>query len=202
MYERTDGRVGLVSEVDPSLCVSCGICAGSCAPMGVGPPQRTGRFQLTRVKQFVQTHAPVGSEVVIVACERGAGGMSASSTFEEAPVFAIDCGGAMHTSVVEFLVRSGVAGVLIVSCPPRDCWSREGPKWLEQRLYHDREAELKPRVDRRRVRLVYTALGERHVLRTELRRFRDDLRKLRRPSAEDDIRLDTECAVAEEGATP
>ncbi|NIP83640.1 MAG: 4Fe-4S dicluster domain-containing protein, partial [Gemmatimonadetes bacterium] len=44
--EGDEGRSALVARVDPSLCVSCGICAGSCAPMGVGPAGRTGRDQL------------------------------------------------------------------------------------------------------------------------------------------------------------
>src|SRR5690606_26346681 len=46
MVTRADGRETLVARVDPRRCVSCGICAGSCAPMGVGPPGRTGRDQL------------------------------------------------------------------------------------------------------------------------------------------------------------
>src|SRR5690606_30731566 len=33
MVPRTDGRAELLAEVDPARCVSCGICAGSCAPM-------------------------------------------------------------------------------------------------------------------------------------------------------------------------
>src|SRR3970040_2168756 len=71
-------------------------------------------------------------------------------TVEGAPVLPVDCAGSLHTSVVEYLVRSGAGGVLIVACPPRDCQNREGPKWLEQRLYHEREAELKDRGGRPR----------------------------------------------------
>ena len=54
----------------------------------------------------------------------------------------------------------GAAGVIVFSCPPRDCHGREGPKWLDQRVYHDREAELQARVDRRRVRLAHMAIGD------------------------------------------
>ena len=35
-----------VARVDPTVCVSCGICAGSCAPMAVGPPERRGRDEV------------------------------------------------------------------------------------------------------------------------------------------------------------
>ena len=64
------------------------------------------------------------------------------------------------TSVVEMLLRQGAGGVHVLSCPPRDCYFREGARWLEQRLWHDREAELQPRVDRRRVRASGAGVGE------------------------------------------
>jgi ferredoxin len=192
MVPRADAREERVARVDPALCVSCGICAGSCAPMGVGPPVRTGRDQLAAVRAFASRHA-LDAQVVVVACTRGAGGVGASHEFQGAPVIPVDCAGSLHTSVVEYLVRSGAGGVLIVSCPPRDCWHREGPKWLEQRLYHDREAELKPRVDRRRVRLVYAGLGERATVRAALRTFQRDIGALEVARPEDRVELDIEC---------
>lgn len=161
--------------------------------MGVGPPERTGRDQLTAIKQFVTAHRPGSQDVVVVACNRGAGGVAARATVDGSPVFGWNCAGSVHTSVVEYLVRSGVAGVLVVACPVRDCWNREGPKWLEQRMYHDREAELKERVDRRRVRLRYASEGERETVRAELHVFREDLTKLKGPTPEPDIELDLEC---------
>jgi ferredoxin len=191
-------RSTYVAEVDPSLCVSCGICAGSCAPMGVGPPGRTGRDQLERVRDFIGERVSGAGEVVIVGCDRGAGGIG-EGVLDGAPVFAVDCAGSLHTSVVEFLVRSGVGGVLIVACPPRDCWNREGPRWLSERLYHNREAELKPRVDRNRVRVAHAAFGERQAVRDALAQYRLDLTALSEVVPETDIEIDSLCeAPAEE----
>jgi ferredoxin len=157
------GRDHLVAEVNSRLCVSCGICAGSCAPMGVGPPDRTGRDQLAEVKRFLASYSPTGRDLVIIACRNGAGGLGDQPLASGLPVLPIDCTGSLHSSVVEYLVRAGVGGVLVLSCPPRDCWHREGPKWLEQRLFHGREAELKERVDRRRVFLAYAGYSERRA---------------------------------------
>jgi ferredoxin len=193
MVEMAASRAGVVARVDPALCVSCGICAGSCAPMGVGPPGRTGRNQLAEVKRFIRDHGPGPGDVAIVACSRGAGAIGDLANFEGSYVFPVDCAGTMHTSVVEFLVRTGMGGVLIVSCSPRDCWNREGPHWLEQRLYHGREAELQDRVDRQRLRVVYAGLGERREVRAELTRFRDDIAALATAEAEADVVLDLEC---------
>jgi hypothetical protein len=50
--------------------------------------------------------------------------------------------------------------VLVLACPPRDCWNREGPRWLGERIHHGREAELQDRVDRARVRIAYANAAE------------------------------------------
>ncbi len=194
MYQRQDGRGGLVAQVTPALCVSCGICTASCAPMRVGPAQRTGRDQLAAVRAFAARTRPGPTDVVVIGCERGA---AATDSLDGAPVFRATCAGSVHTSVIEFLVRSGAGGVLVASCPPRDCWSREGPKWLEQRLFHDREAELQARVDRRRVRVVYAGAGERAVLHDALTAYRRDVAALERAAGEGEIDLVSECETAE-----
>jgi ferredoxin len=196
MVERSDGRPYPIARVDPTLCTSCGICAGSCAPMGVGPPGRTGGDQLEAVRRFV-AHESVRNAVVVVACGRSAGAVGAAAVEGSARVFAVTCSGNIHTSTVEFLVRSGAAGVLIVSCPPRDCWNREGPVWLEQRLYHDREAELKARVDRRRVRVAYAAEREQHIVAATLARFQEDLRAMAAAAAEEAPDVARECDAPE-----
>lgn len=176
MVEMEGTREGIVAQVDPGLCVSCSICSGSCAPMAVGPPGRNGRDQLKYVKKYILDRGLGDADVVIVACQQGAGGVALLDAFEGAPIFRLNCTGSMHSSVVEYLVRSGVGGVLIVACAGMDCTNREGPKWLDQRLYHDREAELQARVDRSRIRLLYASFSERREVREALSAFRTELR--------------------------
>jgi ferredoxin len=193
MQPRADGRQGLVARVDPTHCVSCGICAGSCAPMGVGPPRRTGRDQLDEARAFVAARSIKPDTVVVVACTRSAGGFGAAAAVDGAAVYPVTCGGNLHTSVLELLIRSGVQGVLICTCPPRDCWNREGVHWVEQRLFHEREAELQERVDRRRIRLMHAGLGEPAVVREALAEFRRDLAQLGSLAAETDVEVGREC---------
>jgi ferredoxin len=185
-------RSALVARVSPALCTSCGICAGSCAPMGVGPAGRTGRDQLAGVRLFAAAH-DVAGRVVLIACARGAGGMAHHDELDGAPVFTSQCTGNLHTSTVEYLLRAGATGVLVASCPPRDCWNREGGAWLEQRLYHDREAELQPRVDKRRVRVVWAGERERAVVAAALAVFRRDLAALGDAPGEADPDVAREC---------
>lgn len=197
MIRRTDGRASLVARVTPELCVSCGICAGSCGPMAVGPPGRTGRNQLARVREFLDGRRPGPRDIVLVACSRGAGDLEAMPIFEGATVYPSDCIGNVHSSVIELLIRAGCGGVLVAACPPRDCWNREGPKWTRARLYQDREAELKPRVDRARLRFCEAGAAERTALARHVRAFREDLALLGPARAEASVDIDTECEVPE-----
>ncbi len=222
-----EGRASTVAFVDNEICVSCGICAGSCAPMGVGPPARTGRDQLSWLRgsgllsatpkrpespieivhDQISTNkglpnSSIRDRVVIIACTRGAGKISASAEFQGSPVIAVECAGNLHTSIVEFLVRSGAAGVMIASCPPRDCWNREGSKWLVERLYHDREAELQARVDRDRVTVAFAGEKEKTIVHRHLDRFRKHIQMLESTVHESSgqVEIDAECSTGAESA--
>jgi quinol-cytochrome oxidoreductase complex cytochrome b subunit/coenzyme F420-reducing hydrogenase delta subunit len=192
MVARADGRADLLAEVDPDRCVSCGICAGSCAPMGVGPPGRTGRDQLATTRLTVADGAITGRTVVL-ACSQGAWRHRTDLEVAGAVVHSTACAGNLHSSVVELLIRGGARGVLVLSCPPRDCQGREGPKWLLERLFHDREAELKARVDRRRVAVGYARAGDPHGAVRELEAFDRQLDAIEPPSPEADLDLEAIC---------
>ncbi len=198
MLPVTTNPTGLAAHVDPARCVSCGVCAASCAPMAVGPPGRTGREQLAAARAFAAERLETRDEVVLVACRRGAGGLAARHEVEGAPVLPVGCGGNLHTSVVEALLRGGAAGVLVAACPPRDCTSREGATWLAQRLFEGREAELQERVDRRRVRLVHAAEGEARRVRTALEALRAEVQALGRQPLAPDL-PEAECATTASG---
>ena len=208
MVERDDGRDGLVGLVDPAKCVSCGVCAGSCAPMGVGPPGRTGRDQLARVNDFVAQVRPGPHDLVVVGCMHGAAGRIAAEEADAAGsngtgslrMFPIGCVGNLHTSAIEYLVRAGAGGVVIAACPPRDCRSREGVKWFDERVWSGRDAELQDRVDRSRITVVYAGSGEGRVLRDAVRRFRSRVVSMEAARAEQDFDVGAECEI-EEAAT-
>jgi coenzyme F420-reducing hydrogenase delta subunit/NAD-dependent dihydropyrimidine dehydrogenase PreA subunit len=199
MVARADGRPGAVAVVDTGACVSCGVCAGSCAPMGVGPPGRTGRDQLAEVRAFVARETPGRGSVVVVGCDRGP---LAARLASDVLLFPVTCAGNLHTSVVEYLVRSGAGGVLIAACPETGCWNREGARWLRERLYHEREAELQARVDRRRVRLFHAAAGEQARLRDAVAAFRAEVASLDGADGETAIDLVAECLRAEGAEGP
>lgn len=193
MIERPDRPAELVARVDPALCVSCGICSGSCAPMGVGPQGRTGRDQIARTQAFLASPDRRAGEVVVICCDHGAGAFAAALAHEGAAVYPVDCAGGLHTSVIEILLRGGSGGVLVLTCPPRDCWHREGPRWIVERVYHEREAELQARVDRARVRVAQANASERGSALAVLRRFSADVAALGAPMSSRAAEEDATC---------
>ena len=194
MRQRDDGREMLVAHVNPDLCVSCGACAGSCAPMGVGPALRTGRDQRVRTRQPVDIDPANDAPFVAVLCRNAPPSHGQALVRSGATIHSVSCTGNLHTSAVELALRGGVAGVIVYTCAPRDCRGREGPKWLEQRMYHDREAELQPRVDQRRVRLATAAAGDVAGALQAFEAFRREVRSIGVSATQglDDLELECE----------
>lgn len=199
MVPRTDGRPTLLAQVDPARCVSCGICAGSCAPMGIGPSGRSGRDQLVALRadgELVLTDDRADGEapaVVVICCSQVPASHREALVQRGATVRDVSCVGNLHSSVVEFSIRRGAPGVLVMGCPPRDCIGREGPKWLNERLFNDREAELQPRVDRARVRTGTAAPGALAETLSTYDEFAASLRSLSAPESESAVELDLIC---------
>lgn len=157
--------------VNPDRCVSCGICAGSCAPMSVGPPGRTGRDQMRAAHEPSFT-VPQGS-ITLFACSQSA--IVADARLHEISgvvVKPVECVGSLHTSVIDLALRSGADGVFVLACPPRSAPCREGAKWLHERVYNDREAELPPRVDKRRIEIAALSRGEWPQVEAAIERLR------------------------------
>jgi NAD-dependent dihydropyrimidine dehydrogenase PreA subunit/coenzyme F420-reducing hydrogenase delta subunit len=175
MVRREDDWPTLLAQVDPALCVSCGLCAGSCAPMGVGPPGRSGRDQLAAVRSALEVEGEDSLPIVAVCCEQAPESHVTALSACGAHIHSVSCVGNLHSSVIELFLRNGAPGVIVFGCPPRDCVSREGPKWLHERVFNDREAELQPRVDRRRVRLATIAPGDQSGSLAALGAFARDL---------------------------
>ena len=191
MVTRSDGRASLVASVKTELCTSCGVCIGSCPPMAIGPGGITARDQLAEVRAFVAAESLTDRDVVIVGCAWSAA--AAEAERHGARLLSVPCVGAMHTSTVEHLLRGGAGGVLVVGCPEHDGRTREGVTWTDERLYHGRKADLKSRVDARRIRLVQANIGESARLHDAVLAFASDLEGLDQLSDEERIDLVALC---------
>ena len=79
------------------------------------------------------------------------------------------------------------------TCPPRSAPCREGPKWLHERVYNDREAELPARVDKRRVAIAGLSRGEWPSIVAEIEGFRRRLEALAPAARAADLNVGVEC---------
>lgn len=130
----------------------------------------------------------------MIACQQAVDRQTAPLT--GAASFPVSCAGNLHTSVIELLLRGGCAGVLVLTCPPRDCWNREGPRWLTERVYNGREAELQERVDRARVRVASVSSGHAGATAHLVAAFVEEIAALGREPAAQDDGGDPECRTA------
>ena len=145
-----------VALEDPNLCVSCGICVGSCdtaaVTMGdIHPAMVVGRMFLPAwrwPKQSTGARAGQSDFYLRTACGtwredliwpmrrmfRRGWRLRLSPCLVWVPLPRICWHGTLD---------SGMAEVQVVGCPPDDCTNREGNLWAEQRLIRERVPRLK-----------------------------------------------------------
>lgn len=185
MVARNDGRekyFATQAEVDPSHCVGCGICAGSCNTAGNGLNWFHVDVQRKRLEGWLKDAQSQGETpyFAIVCTESVGGGLSLNADTGECKelpgyrVLEIPCAGWLHPLTVERLVRRGAGGVVVGSCGPGECHYREGADWIAKRLNGERKPTLRTEyVDRSRIRLLAFDRTRRHDFVSAARAFRE-----------------------------
>ncbi|HEY7541509.1 MAG TPA: 4Fe-4S binding protein [Methylomirabilota bacterium] len=156
-------RHPLLAQVQPDLCVSCGLCTGSCASLAIGPPGHTARDQLAGARRFVADLGEVGQQLLLVSCQHN-GGLSERlrSRYAKdgaATLFEVDCAGSLHPGTVSYLGRR-FNGTLIMACPSQNCVYREGTTLAEARIVGERKPAVPGQIGRLPVRVLQAATGE------------------------------------------
>jgi coenzyme F420-reducing hydrogenase delta subunit/ferredoxin len=189
MVARSDGRnFALQAQVDPALCVSCGICTGSCpssSPFRRQQPLRTGielpYFDMAELKGRLEgaasrTEGP-GPRIVLVGCD-----YSVSVANVERPdvaALSLPCAGMMPPAAIDYLLRAGGAdGVLITGCDAGDCTFRHGDRWIRERIERQRMPRLRGRVPRERLALSWHKAVDARGLQAAIESFRQQLKGL------------------------
>lgn len=143
MVPRSDGstRYATQSEVDPSRCVGCGICSGSCDSAGVGlldwlPPKAERR----RLEGWLEAHTGDPPPVVFL-CAEGASAEwrvdSLNGRCDALPgcyVLSVPCLGWVNGYLVDRALDRGAAAVVLAGCGPEGCAYREGFAHTAERM--------------------------------------------------------------------
>jgi ferredoxin/coenzyme F420-reducing hydrogenase delta subunit len=153
----------LRAEVQASLCVSCGLCAGSCASLAIGPPARTALDQLGAARQLVGSTERPEQRTLLVAC-RNNGGVAerlrgAFAGDPSVACFEVDCVGTLHPGTVSYLA-SRFAGTVIVGCPPQNCVHREGATLGDARILMEQKPAVPGRIAGLPVRVLHHSMAE------------------------------------------
>ncbi len=155
MVERTDGkRHKFVAVANPDLCVSCGICVGSCdvvaVTLGEVPPEHLWREVSYKVEQ-AKARSINEQFSIVFTCERHAAHGAApyldhsidSVGGTAVEVITLPCVGTLPPDLLGNTLKAGANDVQVVGCPADDCNNREGNLWTEQRLVRERVPRLR-----------------------------------------------------------
>jgi ferredoxin/coenzyme F420-reducing hydrogenase delta subunit len=177
MVRRTDGLpFPTQAQVNPSLCVSCGICVGSCpssTPFRRTEDLRTGidlpEYPLKELRERVVETArglTGPGRLLVLACEHGA----AAGRLEGTVV--VPCVAMAPPSLIDFILSRDLAdGVVVAGCAESACYNRLGVKWTEERFAAQRDPYLRARVPRERIAKIWASALEVRRAEAEIAAF-------------------------------
>jgi ferredoxin/coenzyme F420-reducing hydrogenase delta subunit len=151
------------AEVNADLCVSCGICMGSCpssTPFRRQHDLKTGidlpGQPLKEVRDsVVAASAALSGErrVMVLACEHGAGGGDIAGG-----VVTFPCVAMVPPSLIDFILSKDLAdGVVVAGCSESACYNRLGVQWTKERFAGQRDPYLRKRVPRERLATIWAS---------------------------------------------
>ncbi len=143
MVPRTDGaRPKFQAEIDPNLCVSCGVCIGSCPDNAL----TFGDLPLDPLwKTTLEQTAEKKNVKVVFTCERHAmHGVGAHFNDPNIHIVPLTCIAMANPNLASQALEAGASGIQFIGCPPEDCANREGNVWLNERVNGERLPKLKP----------------------------------------------------------
>ncbi|MCC7041549.1 MAG: cytochrome b N-terminal domain-containing protein [Burkholderiales bacterium] len=169
---------GEIAVVDADRCASCGICAGSCPSAvpfrstatlasGIDLPHFTVDMLRAAIDATLRPAGTAGTTLVF-ACGHGA----APTPQPGLAIFTLPCAGLLPPTFVEYGLRLGATGVVVVTCAPGDCEYRFGLRWTLERLEGTRPPRLRRSVDRSRLAVIQAGPGSRAALDRDIEAFR------------------------------
>ena len=184
MVARTDGApFDRQAKVDPSYCVSCGICAGSCPTSmpfrrasalvaGIDLPQLD---MATLRRQVLETGAQIEGDtrIMVFGCVAGVdmGGLG-----DGVGSVSLRCVGQLPPSFIDFVLSRDLAdAVLLTGCAPNACRHRLGIVWTEARLAAERDPRLRARVPKERVFTLWSGRLGRSDLEQKIEEIRQNV---------------------------
>ena len=181
MAPRSDGaKFDLEAVVNPSLCVSCGICVGSC-PSST-PFRRRGDmvtgidlpdFSLADLRAATRAASETltgEQRVMVFGCTHGPKPATRDAT--RVGFVGLPCIGMLPPPFIDYVLSRGLAdGVFLSGCASDACYNRFGLEWTDARIDRERDPQLRRRVPRERVARLWAGRPEGKTLANAVDRF-------------------------------
>lgn len=188
--------------VNPSLCVGCGICAGSCPTStpfrrasALSPGIDLPDYSLAALRESVHAQAAglAGqSRIMVFGCTHGV--PLTGHGFADVACVPLRCAGQLPPSFIDYVLSQRLAdGVVVTGCAENECHARFGGQWTDARLARTRDPFLRQRVPRERLRVLWAGRLGGAELGALLAEFRQELSAVpvepdvRRASIEDSV---------------
>lgn len=186
MQPRSDGsRYEQEAVVDPSLCVSCGICVGACPTAtpfrqasalvpGIDLPD-LGALTIRLQIEEQSTRMQGQQRVFVFVCDDSDGSAALADT--QTAVIPLRCMAHLPPAFIDFILSRGHAdGVYLAGCRSGRCEYRLGIEWTRQRVARERDPRLRERTDRQRLALGWEDQWSQHgSINRRLSAFRSQL---------------------------
>lgn len=170
--------------VDPSLCVSCGICSGACPTStpfrrmsdltpGIDMPDRP----MATIRSDVESEAArlTGTNRIMVfrCINAGEADRHRSASVGVVP---LNCSGQLPPAFIDYVLSRKLAeGVVVAGCAGNACHNRLGADWTHERLANRRDPQLRTRVPRERVKEIWSGPLHEKGLAGDLSAFAQEL---------------------------
>lgn len=150
------------ASIDPDKCIACGICVGSCDPVGIEFPRLPAMEVRRQIDEWLENYLGNYTHVhVAYICSNSAGADlhvdESTGRCKELPgylVRSVPCAGWVHPLMVERALRKGAEGVLVIGCQSEPDY-RLGSMWTRSRLQGERHPSLrKEKVNPEKIRYL------------------------------------------------
>jgi coenzyme F420-reducing hydrogenase delta subunit len=171
------------AQVNPSLCVSCGICVASCpssTPFRRSEELKTGidlpeySLRVLRERTVEAAASLTGStRILVLACEHGGGAGHLTG------VVPLPCVAMAPPSLIDYVLSKKLAdGVVVAGCAESACFHRLGVAWTKERFAGERDPYLRARVPRERLKAIWASALETQRFERELADFTEHVGRL------------------------
>jgi ferredoxin/coenzyme F420-reducing hydrogenase delta subunit len=186
MEPRSDStRYEHEAVVDPTLCVSCGICVGACPTAtpfrratalspGIDLPDFSAAMLRDRIEKGAGS-LEGNQRIIVFTCEDGHKAKKLAD--RQTAVIQVRCMAQIPPSFIDYILNRDLGdGVFLAGCTGGDCQYRMGRDWTEQRIGRQRDPRLRRRIDTQLIRLGWIEEpGQSTRLRQSLAAFREQL---------------------------